>query len=245
MRNPTGTPVPASNSQNYHLDVHTTLDRIFHSPVKLNTQTWFRAEDAAALGRIRLRRGQDDFQKIYRFTQEGVYRRQREPHDRLEAQLTPAQWTDVKETFYAYDLVRLGCPQVSEASLLIYIVSAAAISQRSESLSLCVFGKRQLHWVRLRADRLAPLEVSYVAQTQEAANRKNGTVKALRIALETQPLDSELDEVENFSFLGFQKEIAIDIDPTSRIPLHASGIIPGVGKVSLALREVRLKPATE
>ena len=40
-------------------------------------QVWFDPDDATAFGRTRLRQGKDDFKKIYRFTQQGVFRHRR------------------------------------------------------------------------------------------------------------------------------------------------------------------------
>jgi hypothetical protein len=50
-----------------------------------------------------------------------------------------------------------------------------------------------------------------------------------------------LEDAENFSFLGFHKDITIYVEPTLGLPIRASGIIPTIGKADLKLREVRLK----
>jgi hypothetical protein len=70
-------------------------------------------------------------------------------------------------------------------------------------------------------------------------------VEALKIVLYSEPMESELTESENFSFLGFHKDIAIYVDPASRLLLKASGIISGVGKVDLTLHEAQLKSAKD
>ena len=45
--------------------------------------------DASALGRIRLLRGEDDFKKIYRFTDRGDFRHCLEPKDESQTRLAP------------------------------------------------------------------------------------------------------------------------------------------------------------
>jgi hypothetical protein len=47
--------------------------------------------------------------------------------------------------------------------------------------------------------------------------------------------------VENFSFLGFQKNIAFFIDPKSNLPIQLNGEIPRAGKSTLKLQRVELK----
>ncbi len=69
---------------------------------------------------------------------------------RGKARLELDKWTDIKDTFYPYDINQLRCSSVSERSVLIYILSAAAISNSNKQLTICIFGKRQLHRVQLR-----------------------------------------------------------------------------------------------
>jgi hypothetical protein len=120
-----GTPIKPLTSETTQMTINTTIDPRFRSPVNIYNRIWFNPRDASALGRVRLRRGEDDFKKIYRFTEQGVFRHRIEPKDKGEARLEPDKWTDIKDTFYPYDPDRLGCAAISERSLLIYILSAA------------------------------------------------------------------------------------------------------------------------
>lgn len=238
---PQGTPVKPQTSPAAELTINTIIDPRFRSPVKIYNRIWFNPSDAAALGRIRLRQGDDDFKKIYRFTDQGVFRHRMEPKSKREASLAPEKWTDVNNSFYPYDLTRLGCSGASERSLFIYILSAAAFSMRNDSRSLCVFGKRQLHHVKLQTDGIYPLKVNYTEKRQQETIRKEGIVKALKITLTSEPMESDLKKPENFSFLGFREDISIYIDPATHLPLQVNGIIPTVGKVSLKLHKAHVK----
>jgi hypothetical protein len=158
--------------------------------------------------------------------------------------LAPENWTDASDNFYAYDAAKLGCSGVTEPSLLVYIISAADLSKIGTPISLCVFGKRQLHHIQLRSEGKQRLKADYFENSSGKKIRIEKEVEALKIALDAEPMESDLAETENFSFLGLHKDIAIYIDPATHLPLLASGIIPGpgVGKVSLTLHEVQLKP---
>jgi hypothetical protein len=241
LASPRSIPVQPSGSKVYLLTLNTNIDPLFRSAIRILNQVWFDPKRASALGRIRLRRGRDDFIKSYRFTQHGVFRIRRGPKSKKEALLPPEQWTDVKDTFYSYDISNLGCPLVSERLILIYLVSAAVISNKTEPISLCVFGKRQLHHVQLRPEGLYMLKVDYIERTLQSETRRKSTVEALKIAILNRPIDSDLEETENFSFLGLHKDIAIWIDLKSRIPIQVSGVIPNIGKVALKLSEVKLR----
>jgi hypothetical protein len=236
-----GTVLPIPSIGAYKLTNDIVVDSIFQPPVKIVNQVWFDPVDATALGRIRLRQGEDDQKKVYRFTQQGVFRHRKEPKDQKEAQKVPEKWTDVKDSFYSYSLDQLGCINVSERLLLTYIVSAVEGLENNKPLVLCIFGKRQLFRVQLKSAGLHPVEIDFVEKKQLTEHRRQDEVEAHKIILESQPLEADLDEVENFSFLGFQKNIALFVHTASRLPVQISGEIPMAGKVTVKLHEVQLR----
>ena len=242
LASPKGIPIQPQTSQVNEITINTIIDPHFRSPVKIHNRIWFDPENAAAIGRIRIRRGEDDFKKMYRFTDQGVFRHRIEPKNKSEARLELDKWTDIKNTFYPYDMKQLNCPMVSERSLLIFILSAAAIS-KDKPYTVCIFGKRQLHRVQLRNDGLLPIKANYIEKKQRTPNRKEIVVHAHKITITGQSLYSGKEAAENFSFLGFHKDISIYIEPSSGLPIQASGIIPTIGKVHLRLREYQaLRP---
>ena len=93
----------------------------------------------------------------------------------------------------------------------------------------------------LRAQGIHSLEVDYIEKDQQTETRQKGTIEALKIAIETRPMESNLNDSEDFSILGLHKDIVFFIDVRSRLPLQISGYIPGVGKADLKLNEVRIR----
>jgi hypothetical protein len=241
LSSPKGSPVRTARATTYQMTIDTTLDPRLQPEVNIHNKIWFNPEDAAVLGRVRLRRGGDDFKKIYRFTDQGVFRHRIEPKNEKEASRAPEHWTAIKDSFYPYDLNRLGCPFVTERSLLVFILSAHNFSNNDNPLSLCVFGKRQLHQVQIQKQGLHALGVNYIEKKQQSTIRKQGTIEALKISITSKPMDSRLKEPENFSFLGFHNNIVIFIEPTSGLPIQAEGVIPTIGKAQLKLNEVNWK----
>jgi len=238
---PQSIPLPSVGQEIYNLEVNRVIDYIFSRAVKLSNQVLFDPDQARALYGVRLRRGKDDIKRAYWFGGEGVHRLRKMPKTKGEASLYPADWTDVKSSFYPYDLSGTGCPQVIDPMLLIYLVSSAPIDKEGEVLSLCIFGKQQLHQVQLRVQGLQTLEVDYSEKAGEGEVRKKGKLDGLRVTLESEPMVSDKKNAENFSFLGMHEDIAIHIDPELRIPLQVSGKIPTVGAVTLKLSEVKMK----
>lgn len=245
LASPKGVPIKPTKPNAYQMTISTTIDPVFRPPVKINYQVWFNPEDAAVLGRTRLRRGEEDLIKIYRFTEQGVFRQKKTPKDVKEVSLEPEKWTNAQNSFYPYDLADLKCPFVSGRLLLIYIISAADIAKIAEFQPICVFGKEQLHHVRFRNEGLQSEEFDHIVKDRQTEVRKKRKVKAFKIAIVTNPMEPDREDPEVFSFLGLQKDIVIYIDPASRLPIQVSGTIPMVGNVSLKLYEVRLRQGVD
>ncbi len=95
--------------------------------------------------------------------------------------------------------------------------------------------------VQLIPQGLHTLEVDYIEKKPQSEVRRQKKVEALKIAIEPRPLASDLDNVEDFSFLGFQEDIAIFIDSVSGLPLQISGKISVVGQMTIKLHEAWLR----
>jgi hypothetical protein len=236
-----GDPLPVPDAGCYKITVNTLLDSALHAPVKSVDHLWFDPQGATALGRDMLRQGDEDFKKVFRFTKQGVFRNQKEPKDKKEASYEPDKWTKVIDRFYPYDADKLGCPNIVDRLLMIYIVSASGILENNQPLFLCVFGKRQLFHVKLRPAGSHSIEVNYIERNEQGEDRRQAEVKAIEIDLEAKPLESNLENVENFSFMGFLSKISFSIDPARNLPVEIRGDIPPVGSVSLKLKEARLR----
>jgi hypothetical protein len=240
-----GTPFAAAGDEVFQVEVDTTINPTFSSKVQVAARVWFSPEDATALQRFQIRSGEDDYQRWFRFTREGVYRLQKEPQDAKEAAEPPRQWTRVKERFYSYGTLNSSCAHISDVSVLVYMISAAPISEHMKPMTVCLFGKRALHRVQIRADGTQRLEFDYLQKGTAAAKRKQGSTQVFRIVVEPKSsrADNEMDE--EFSFFGFTSDIVVYLDPGTHIPLQISGVLPMVGRVDLPLREVSRIPAAE
>lgn len=245
LASPQGDPIKPLSTEVAQMTLKTTIEPFLGATAKIQNRVWFNPQDATALGRVRMRRGNDDFKKIYRFTQQGVFRHRMEPKGSREADLEPEKWTDVKNSYYRYDLKRMECTGVTDRALLLVILSAGALSNHPDVLSFCVFGKRQLHRVELRAQGFKPIAVSYLEKTPRTEIRRKKQIQALKIHLRAEPMESDLDEAENFSFFGLHHDISIFIDPKTGYPIRICGIIHSIGKVELKLNEVHLSQASD
>jgi len=238
VASPTGIPICMESPHVGRLTVRRTVDATFRPEITEDDVVWFNPKRASALGRVRTRRGEDDFLKTYRFTDKGVFRLQKEPANEDEQILSAEQWTRVVQKFYGHDLKLLDCPVASERSILLYLASAGDFSDPAHRISVCVFGKRQLHRAQLGLAGVESLAVNYVEKKGNVQSVHQGRTQALKIAMQARPLPSDLGETENFSFLGLHRNIVFFIDPVSGLPLQISGDLPRLGAMQFKLVEV-------
>ena len=242
--NPKSLPLPAGGEEAYSMEIRAEINLSLNTTLKISDQVWFDPKQAQALYRTRERRGsRDDFKNTYWFTGEGVHRYHIEPESKGEASKKPEKWSVEKTSLYGFDLNELGCQQVSESSLLIYIASAYFTDKDKEPLSVCVFGRRQLHQVQMAVDGVQSVTVDYKVNkggTKAVKKGKKGKIEVLRVKLTTKALKSTLKSPEEFSFLGLEKNISIDLETKSHVPVQLNGNIPRAGTVNLKLSEVTL-----
>ena len=220
--------------------ISSAIDPLIGSEEKLVTRVWFAPQDATALQRIRLRKGKEKWEKTYRWTEDGVYRLNVKPKGAEEEELPIERWTDIENSFYPYDLDQSQCGSVSEPSALLYLVSTFGLAVGDPPLHLCVFNKKQLHRVRVRAEKHQLLKINYLEKSQHKETRRNGTAEVLKISFTSRSLFADEARAEPFSFLGLKDDFDIFIDKVSKIPVQVSGKIPGIGRVDIKLREINL-----
>lgn len=241
LENRQGDAIPIPDAGGYRLTTNIETDAAFKAKVNKNNLVWFIPHDGTALGRFRLRRGKDDFKKVYRFTKQGVFRHRQEPKNKQEARQEPDQWTDILDTFYTYSPAQLGCANITDRLLLIYIAAAAGMPENKQPLSVCAFGKRKLFRVKLQPAGMESIKTDFTEIKNQTETRRQGETNAFRIDLETQQLPSDLGIDENFSFLGLQKNISIYIEPETNLPIQIRGDIPSAGRAVLSLQSARIK----
>ncbi len=233
LPSPGGEPVSLSGPEVLKLSLRIQIDIIGRQPILLENQVWFDPQTGLPLYLVRTRFGLSDYHQRFRFTQEGVFRRQREPASAAEAAKPPESWSKEDEHFYVYPPNEAGSHPVSES--LVYFLSAVAASQKGEMGSLSVFHKRQLHRVSLRLIREETMPFDFLEKRSDADIRHSGTLPVRMIRIESRPIGSYKGDVEDFVNNGTLLYLSLD----GRLPLMASCELPLIGWVKLTLKEIR------
>ena len=236
---PQGCAFQTSGSAVFAITVQSVIDPLFGQNDNLKTQSWYNPQEANVLQRIRLRQGEEIWQKTYRFTPNGVWRLRKKPNDSQETKLPLEQWTNSEESFYPYTLSSAECTHIVEPLILLHLVSAIDWESRNGPLSLCVFNKKQLHQVQIHKAGVQRLVVDYRQRLKEGEVRREGEIEAVKYSFKTRSLAAKGKKAEPFSFLGLTGDFDVFVDKTSRIPVQVSGEIARFGKVDIKLREVK------
>ncbi len=238
MQDPAGEALQPSGDTAIAITVNSNIEPLFGTDEILTTQSWFDAESAAALQRIRVRLGKDKWQKSYRFTKKGVYRMRRKPRDANEEILPLDRWTKVRNHFYAYPEIADSCRQVLEPTSLLYLASAIDLRSVPMPVNLCVFNKKQLHLLNVSVGDPQPLKLNFVHKEGNKQVRIKKKIDAVKLSFAPSSMAPDNVEMEAFSFLGLKGEFDIFLDDSSRIPVQISGRIAALGKVVIVLQEV-------
>lgn len=231
-----GEPSRASGSDVLKLSLHIRIDILGRKPVKVESHIWFDPRDGTPLFLVRTRLGLNDYYQQFRFTREGVFRRQREPASPAEAARPPESWTKRGEHFYAYPPDERNCHPVLETSTLIYLFSAVVAKEPPDAGPLCVFHKRQLHRVSLQAAFVDSVSFDYLERKGGGETRRAGTAPARMLRIESRPIGSYRGQVEDL----FRDGALLVLSLEGSLPLMASCEMPLIGGVEMRLKEIHL-----
>jgi hypothetical protein len=237
LPSPRGEPYRVCGPEVVKLSIRIRIDLPGRGPLIVENHLWMDPREGTPFFLVRTRKGLDDYDQQFRFTREGVFRRQREPASAAEADRPSEFWTKRGEHFYAFPPEETNGPPVLETSSLIYLLSAGAERGAGDIGPLRVFHKRQLHRVNLRAAPVAAAGVDYLEKRGPTEARRSGTTPALRFRLESRPVGAYRGEVEEFFRDGALLEQSLD----GRLPLMASCELPLIGRVEMRLKEIHLK----
>jgi hypothetical protein len=204
------------------------------------TQVWFLPGSASALQRTRTKIGEDPESKTFRYLAEGVHRIRLKPESPGEGEQRPKSWTTVKSAFYPYGPARGECPDVSDPSLLLYVLSAMNLSPGGPPLELCVFNKKTLYHVELRAVAATHLPVRYTRRRGTDEEPVEQEIGVLSITISSRPLQPAEQEPEPFEFFEMRGDIEVSYDPASRLPVQVRGTVNNVGEATFHLVEADL-----
>ena len=236
LQSPKGTAFKPSGREVVKISVRIRVDIIGRRPLWLENHAWLDPRDGTPIYLIRTRAGLEDYYQQFRFTREGVFRRQREPGSAAEAAGPPESWSKLGEHFYAYPKGER-CHPVLETSALLYLLSTAPAKMIQDLSPLCVFNKRQLHRVSLQTAPVAAVGFDYLEKKGETEARRSGTTQARRIRIQSRPIGSYRGEVEDF----FREDTQVGLSLEGGLPLTGSCELPLIGRVEMKLREIRLK----
>lgn len=182
--------------------------------------------------------GRRQRQRIYRYTNEGAFRRTRHPADG-ETDKPPEEWTDLTSGMRPYAPEAAGGIIIDPTSLL-YIISASGLNQPGDTLQMVAFSRRQTTRLTLTVDQRANIDEA-LAKRLSGANLTGckQPVETLLVRLSSELVTP--DDDSKFSFLGLRSDIIIWLDPITRLPLRVTGKAKIVGRVSVNLRAAKCR----
>lgn len=231
---PRGRPLETAQAEVQKLSITVVIEITGGRRIRLENHLWSDPHTGSPLYLVRTRDGLKDYHQQFRFTREGVFRRQREPASAREAAGPPESWSKRGEHFYPFPGDGARCPPIIESSQLIPLAAAFGEDGLGNVGPLCVFHKRQVHRVRLQPQPPQPIRFDFLERGPDGEKRRVGTVSVPGMRLTSQPIGSYRGNVEDFVREG----TFFFLSPEGSWPLAAVGEMPFFGQVEMSLTEI-------
>jgi hypothetical protein len=220
------------------VDMSTSLPFVADKTWK--TEVWFLPENASALQRTRTKIGEEPDRKTFRYLKDGVRRIRFEPEAANGGDRRGEPWTVVRSTFYPYGPARAGCRDVSDPSVLFYVVSAAGMSAGASPLELCVFNKKTLYQAEIRPAGTERLRVNYTRRRGETEEPVETEINVVTIMVSGRPSEPAERKPEPFEFFELRGDIEISVNVASGLPVRVRGTVANIGEATFNLVEADL-----
>ncbi len=129
---------------------------------------------------------------------------------------------------------------ITEPAALFYIVSAADLTDKGDTVDIHVYSKNHVMKVQLKVEEMTQIKVDYLEESTSGKRAVKGNANVRRISLDGSPADPGAHEGD-FEFMGLQGDINLYVDQKTRVPVQISGKIKKAGKGNVRLQRVVLK----
>lgn len=224
---------------------------LFSSAVGRESQSrvWFDPRNHRAWQRAKERLGSKPYDKLSRYTLDGVYTRRRAPQDDGERRRPADAWTKVGTYFESYpgwqgasdtrpaqtstvtDGDEAPCRAVLEASQLLVLLGTFDLEAPPNDL--CVFADGALSKLRFEVRGTSKLRLDLEETRGGKTQTRRDTVEAHCVVIRSQALDGQPGG--QLELLGLEGDVEIFLDADRGLPLEVRGKLPHLGSVRVQL----------
>jgi hypothetical protein len=203
------------------------------------TRLWTEPDDAVALQRTQRDGGRRHRLRINRYERGGVLSIRRAP---LAGEDTkpPEEWGEVSETESPFPDWAGDGLEVSEPSVLLYVLAVAELEEVGDRVQLPVFSRGELLLVDLLVTGTERSRVELAVTSGGETRDVREQVELVEILIDGSHLGPESEEGD-FEFLGMRGDVTVLLHPEYRVPIEVSGRVPRAGRVRVRLRELELR----
>ncbi len=213
------------------------------------SRVWFDPQSQRAWQREKERLGSKPYDKLSRYTRDGVYTRRRAPQDSSERDRPADTWTKVGNRFESYpgwqaanakrpatlshvaDGPDASCGAVLEASQLLVLVSTLDLNAPPDDL--CVFADGALSKLRFDVQGTSKLKLDLEETRNGKTESRGDTVEAHCVIIRSQTLDGQAGG--QLELLGLEGDVEVFVDAERGLPLEIRGKLPHLGSVRVQL----------
>ena len=205
---------------------------------------WLDPTSGAAIGGEKTSLGGSPYHKLMRYTDGGLYTWRSAPHGAAEAAGAPAGWS--AHSNYLVEATAAPPPgvPVTESYVLIYLVSAARLDDKDNSLRVVTLNRDRYVEITFTAGNLSYQRASFSESWPGGGARRDGNVlvRAVRGTARIVGAASSRDDVD-LGFLGMRGALTMFVEVGTGIPIAFSGRVDYVGTLNVRLTRATLLAA--
>jgi hypothetical protein len=234
---PAGDSVPIPSRESAAITVETDLPFGRDESIRL----FFDPSTGAALGGEKTMLGGSPYHKLLRYTEGGLFTWRSAPANDREAALPPAEWSRRKAYLVDPAVVPpLGAP-IADSYALIYLVSAAHLNRRGDSVHLFTLTDDRFVEMVFVAGGLTYSRVSFEEVSPSGSHHREGNVLVRQVRVSAQAFGaSESSEDVELGFLGMRGALTVYLEVGTDLPVALSGRVQHIGELTVRLKRVVL-----
>jgi hypothetical protein len=201
---------------------------------KFENELWMNPADGNALQLIVTETGSKNHRRLSRFCVDGVFAETRVPLNSTEAVAAPESWSQVTTQFIAFPPEKKG-PVLAPTALL-WLLTDPELGKPGDRRVAQVWAKAQLE--NTTAEVTGTAVVPGISVIGPSGTTPSGNIDALEVAISAVPVDPTA--TSNLELMGFQGDLKLSLDPSTRAPVGVEGTVPMFGKLVMHLVSVEV-----
>jgi hypothetical protein len=195
----------------------------------------------AAFGGAKTSLGGSPYHKVFRYTEGGLFTWRSAPAGERELTLPPTDWSARKAYLVEPTVAPPPGAPVADSYALIYLVSAAHLDRRGDSVRVVMLADDRFVEVAFVAGGMTYDRASFEEVFPGGTRRREGDVLVRQVKVSARALGAgEASQDVELGFLGMRGTLTVGLEVGTDLPVVLSGRVQHIGDLTVRLKRAVL-----